>query len=442
MTQFRRLFLWTIPLFFLLGSAHAEVKSLPIASCDDLKRIKWDMDAYYYLVTDLDCSAEEANPFHPIEGVFYGTLDGNGYAISHLIIENEKGQRSEPTGLFRVLGENSKITNIYFHEVTLIGHDDAHKGLIAGIAAGPVEVSDVYVEGLQMLRYEVGIPPFPDNSHDYGVTGGLLGLTSGDIVLHDVHLSEEVFILQNAFAGGLIGAIEGNATISLASVTQLSIQGGKTCDNPKNECGFGGLIGLIGEFKPKRKTNNAQYATRQGYNVQIVESYAKGSGVSQKNMGGLVGLIKLDRSLQIQNSYATVDITCGSTGTAFDSCKYAGGLIGQAKQGTDQKPISLENVYAAGLNDLSGDDKGRGIIGHNQQNGSTRVVNAPLTQSFFDSDTTEKQHSGDKVSKGLSSVDMQVAAPIKPDRPFYGWDKNIWFFKNGYYPSLINTGIK
>ncbi|HLF66133.1 MAG TPA: hypothetical protein VI522_00795, partial [Gammaproteobacteria bacterium] len=431
-----KLFLWMVLSFFLYGYANAQVAGIPIANCIDLKNIALDMTANYYLMSDLDCAAEEANPFRPIEGVFIGTLNGHGHAISHIDIINENGEKSKSTGLFRELGPQSKISNIDFHEISLIAHDDALRGLIAGTATGPVEVHNVHIQGLQILRYDLSRPPYlPDKQKDIGVSGGIFGLTTGDVLLDDVHIGEEVLMQQNAFVGGLIGAAQGHTLIVRSSATQLRIQGGKTCDNPQNECGFGGLIGLIGKFEPsKHKAKHMQADMRQHYHVKIHQSYAKGSGISHKNMGGLVGLVKLDRSLQIRNSYSTVDITCGNTGTAFDSCKYAGGIIGQAKQGSGQQPISLENVYAAGLVDLDGDEHGRAIIGHGQQAGSTRVKSPANTQSYFDTDTTQKQHSGDKVSKGLPSVEMQVAAPDREDRPFFAWDGSIWFFKNGYYP--------
>ncbi|HLF66151.1 MAG TPA: hypothetical protein VI522_00885 [Gammaproteobacteria bacterium] len=70
---------------------------------------------------------------------------------------------------------------------------------------------------------------------------------------------------------------EGNVLIEKSSITQLSTENSKSCDNPEGECGFGGFIGLVGNFDPlnsKAESNNIQ--------VNINESYVKGRIASKK----------------------------------------------------------------------------------------------------------------------------------------------------------------
>lgn len=432
--MFLRLFGFVAFLSFF-SLAHAQGAYLPISNCHDLKRISKDLTAYYYLTSHINCADDKANPFHPIDGTFTGTLDGQGFRVLNISIVNQDGRKSENTGIFRALGNDSVIKNISFVNSRLTAHTDAHRGIIAGVATGKVNISNVNFDNLEILRHDVA----HDKKKDLGGTGAVVGLAKdGTITIEQVRAVNHILLNQNAFAGGLIGIASGNTIINQSSVSGLQAKGSKTCYNPANECGFGGLIGLIGHFEPHNKGNppdNHVPGLENGKSVIISESSTAGTIFSDKNLGGLVGMIKANRGVVIENSYSQLNLTCKND---LGDCKYGGGLIGKAKEDLYQKPIMLNNVYAAGsvydVYFMNGGMAG-GIVGAEKDHSITRIFSSLNMNSYYDKNATGMKVSGDKTSKALTTQEMKSGKTSS----FETWDSSIWMFDLGYYPELINN---
>ncbi len=427
MFSMKKLSLITAILCTVSYFAQADTQTgIAIKDCQGLSNISSNMSADYYLTGNIDCSGKY---HYPIEGTFTGTLDGQNWSIFRLEIKNKDGQKTQSTGLFRELGPNSLITRLNIYNPLIKAHDEAHRGVIAGEAYGGAEISHVNVTYLQIHRTGDG--------KDHGVTGGMVGLATGDIIISNVHIGRidngYALIAQNAYTGGLIGAAEGNVLIEKSSVTQLFNQNGKTCKNGEGECGFGGFIGLVGQFNPISKIEN-----NSDINVTINESYVAGGTISsKKNTGGMIGLIKANRSVHIKNSYTRLTMQCKD-----DHCNYFGGLFGYtaATGGHNDKDIILENVYsAATIKNYYTDTRVRyegGITGHEEGQLSTRIRNEGVSQSYFNH-TQMHNIAGDNVSIGLDTGQMKPAAPGEnADQLFYLWDETIWRFSQGEYPKL------
>jgi hypothetical protein len=248
--------------------------------------------------------------------------------------------------------------------------------------------------------------------------------------------ADGVLISQNAFAGGLVGIAEGNIIIEQSSVWALQAKGGKECYNPANECGYGGLVGLI----------NHVPALENGNSAIISQSSASGAIFSDKNIGGFVGMIKADRGVLIENSYSDIAILCRRYYPIGNECevpsKFAGGVVGKAVESGHQKMIALGNVYVIGRNDndiknepyREWDTHSAAIVGIDES-ASTRIINLPNTQSYYDRDSTKMSISGDMVSRGLTSNQMQSGYTAD----FSTWDPSVWTFIYGYYPILNET---
>ena len=232
----------------------------------------------------------------------------------------------------------------------------------------------------------------------------------------DIHLYNDIHINKNQYAGGLIGIAEENTSIKKSSVQRLN-SGGFDCGSG-NTCAFGGLIGLV--------------ANNQNGKVIVNQTFVTGSIYTKKNAGGLIGFIEPQANIDILNSYAIVNVSnrCNDVGDCL--AKYAGGLIGRAKE--DEKGslgvIHLQQVYAAGEINVLDERGGKGIVGGDAEDPATRVIGY---ESYFDTNKTTQNQAGDNISIGLSAQQMHNPAY------FYNWDREIWQIQQGQYPQLIHV---
>ena len=98
-----------------------------ISNKEQLKNISKNPYSYYVLVNDIVFDSNEL--FEPIDS-FYGVLDGNGYKIYNLNINDN----SEYTGLFRI--NNGKILNLDIINPNIINTEDGYAGVYAGKSTG------------------------------------------------------------------------------------------------------------------------------------------------------------------------------------------------------------------------------------------------------------------------------------------------------------------
>ncbi len=395
----------------------------PIASCDDLQNIT-DMTGQYYLSANIDC---ENKPFTPIGAggaIFSGTLDGgiydiNGeytgenYTIANLLIEADPDREDDThRGLFWQLGSlyatsQAVIKNINFNHATVYSFDTHYRALLAAKAES-AKISNIHVTDLKV--WSAG------NKKDYYYAAGLIAYANR-VHLENVHITN-ITLQKNLIAGGLIGLTMPGTIIEKSSVQGLD-SGGAECINyymAPYACAFGGLIGYIADNKKPHPSDT----------VKITESFAAGRIDTKHNIGGLVGTIAPFVGVTIMNSYSDVRLVPNCQGY----CDYAGGLIGRAYTEQNEYPIILEKVYAIGKVEPRAEYHSRAIIGHKHQSGSTRIQG---TESYFDTQTVQKNHSGDKISTSLTTAQMQDA----DGEHFMYWDRSIWDFEESHYPQLL-----
>ncbi len=199
---------------------------------------------------------------------FYGQLNGNGYAVKNLKINNTSGRQ----GLFRELGSTAKIENLSIVGCSVKGGGDV--GALVG-----------YNEGNIINCRATG------SISGTGNIGGLIGTNYSGVVSQ---CSAATTVNgSSSFVGGLIGD-------NLSSVSQCYAAGTVT--------GTGGVGGLIGRAYIK---------------AAVSECYAVGSVTGTSNIGGLIGVIAGDYQAKVGAKVS--DCYAAGSVTGFPT---AGGLAG------------------------------------------------------------------------------------------------------------------
>jgi len=363
----------------------------------DLDGIRDELDGYYILKNDLNCTtpgyAELASPtanhgegWQPIGVVdsFTGTLDGRGRKICDLFIYRP----AESMGLFGYVAGEGELKDIGMVNVTVTGYRSV--GGLAGANGGTI--SDCYATGnVTGDRYVGGLVGSNGGSmtNCYGTAnvsgsiaiGCLVGSNGGTMI--DCYATASV--TGGAAVGGLIGENSGSVTNCYAtgSITSEECVGGlvgqnggtlsqcwATCDVTGDYDAAGGLVG-------------------ENWGGTVRSCHSGGIVTGGRDVGGLVGW---SLSLAtISNCYATANVT---------GDHYVGGLLAWNSWST------VSNCYAVGdVNDPGADG---GLVGLNDY--------GTVSNSFWDIET-----SGQAASDGGTG---KTTAEMKDTSTFSGaaWD--------------------
>lgn len=238
-----------------------------------------------------DTQSPTVGGFDPIGGQnspFSGELNGNGYTIGDLFVEEKRSN----VGLFGYTGSNTALKNVSLADanVTVFGNfDQDNTGTLVGYNDGGT-IEDSSANGTVDAQSNVG---------------GLVGYNKGGTV-RGSSSGVDVTAGYNT-AAGLVGRLVGSGTVKRSSATG-DVRGDSNA-----------VAGLVGELRGS-STVTESYATG---NVSPV------SGGSITRSGGLVGE---HTDGTITNSYAVVDIKGGNS---------VGGLVGR-------NSANIEYSYAAG----------------------------------------------------------------------------------------------
>ena len=220
--------------------------------------------------------------------IFAGNLDGQGYAVSNVVIRSESAPlESDVFGLFGAT--EGKISNLHLNTVS-----------IHGVAKSVAKNGSVYVIGL---------------------AGGLVGYASGNVEnCHVTGLNMTMTTPDSGWVaaywiGGLVGISEAK------QIDECSVSG-----EIRETSGKGSIGGLIGELG---KASKITYS-RAEVTLNVKADYYGGADV-----GGFIGKGngKSDTETVIRNCYATGDVTGGAYTGGF-----AGGIWG----------LNIINCYATG----------------------------------------------------------------------------------------------
>ena len=426
--------------------------AIAISTIEELQKIGnetgYPITGNYVLANDIDASDtttwDDGEGFDPIGSDyrrFTGYFDGQGYAISGLVINRPD---EDYVGLFGYLGEDGVIKDVRVSGGTIRGAD--YVGSIAGYSdQALIEDSSStctvngqnYVGGLVGWSSGVITASFSDeavnaNSGVGGIVGTnegeVRGCLAGDAVTGSGHvvggvagrntgtikdcLAEGNVKAEGSSTGGLLGFNEGGTISESGAVGEVEGQ----------DDSVGGLIGATqGGVVSKAWATGHVVGVRQwrvdmggligtAINATISECFAEGAVEGRARVGGLVGYIAGDTTIARSYARGDVTVTGGSRG---------GGLVGATDGG------AVSRSYSSGA--VEGDGRG-GLVGPPRQWRDP----ASVSRSFWDieaSGLTESYGGEGRITSEMKSRDTYTGE---------GWDfTDVWNINEGEdYPYL------
>ena len=309
----------------------------------------------YFRITDtIDCTGTALTPVGNDSTPFMGIVEGGGYSVENLTMENQSGVFQ---GLFGVL-DSAVVTNISLANCSI------HGSVMVGSLAGRADAStiiNVWADKGTVVKgtYHVGglIGGAADTIIAGGTShatvcasgigtenglGGLVGFVWGNSIIGQSCTDGEVLAPNATAVGGLVGGDNGD-TLYLNSYAAGNITG---------RASVGGLIGeSLGT-------------------LTIARCYASGNVSGQEYVGGLIGGTSTGNSnkIMVSESVAVNPLVSGSTETTH---RIAGGF-GNAER------FHTDTVYARDdmrVNGVTGSDS-------SAYNGIS-VLFADLTPEFY-----------------------------------------------------------
>jgi hypothetical protein len=419
-----------------------------IETCQDLQDIRNDLDAYYVLANDIDCSGFTG--FEPIgddSNHFIGELDGQGFAVSNLTVD-PTDDFQDNVGLFGQIGEWDNqvglVKDFGLEMTTIVG--DWSTGGIAGELYG--QINNVYVTGSVTGRGEVG---------------GLVGSHGGvwDTIINSYSTAD--VIGTGDAVGGLAGYNAENSQIINSYAT----------GDVAGDDSVGGLVGVNnGNIEGSHATGlvdaDNNVGGLVGYNdstATVTRSYATGHVDGNSDVGGFIG----ENLGTVNRSYSN-NTNGGGNNVGVDGNCSLGGFIGR-----NSSSNRVENNFSRSSSNSSGTCGTGGFVGTNNSgeiiwNYSTGTATGGPDETSWagfagltDVDTNlasayDNQTSGHTVGCGTDSpvdcsgavevvgrttADMKLQSTFVGDMGEGAWDfVNIWGLDpqiNDGYPYLIGT---
>lgn len=314
-------------------SAVSDVDAYAITSPSEFMAM--DAGGSYYLANDINFEDVTVDTPYLVE-TFYGTINGNGYAIKNVTLEHTvSNEESINVGVFGNIGDASSVTsisNLKIDNITLTFDDTAENlnnesntvslGFLAGATKGDarkVVITDVHV-ACGSINAEPG-------ARSCSAVGGLVGVTSG-ISVSDCTVDGAIVATASSSADICVGGVVGlalardgvksviNSCVNNANVT-LAYKDGI---NATEFSAVGGLIGITEMMLTVTGgSNNADLATTAivggilGYNrcdtlVVIADSTVEaGSIYGEKALNSRLCVVgcKVGASVSDQNSSFT-----------------------------------------------------------------------------------------------------------------------------------------
>ena len=184
-----------------------------IQSEADLKQMAYDLGAHYKLSKNISITNEWV-PIGTKDNPFTGSLDGNGYKITNLMIENEH----EYNGLFGYVSINDQNTtsfkNITFESPVIDATGDA--GVLIGVLTGKTNlgssvtcsatIQDVFVLNGHVYSY-------------FGNAGAIVGKIEGPI---NDYMGKHTYTFNRIFSSTSVGGVRSSGMIGLISGATIS----------------------------------------------------------------------------------------------------------------------------------------------------------------------------------------------------------------------------
>ena len=378
--------------FQTLKNSGTEQDPYLIYTREDLCAINSNLSAYYKLMSDIDLQNIDWIPLASLVSPFTGKLDGNGYTIKNLTI-NQPSTRD--VGFFVSIGANALLKNIKIDlgEKGIIGM--FHVGSLVGTAKKGSTILNCSVEGTGTIN----INTIVEGSIIIGgntAVGGLVGIFNGTLISKSSS-SVDVIAKGTGVSGGLIGTTAyGAYNIGDDDVRPIVSE----CYSTGNVTNINGAAGgLIGE------SVDAFY--KYTNIVRISKCYSTGY-IKANKAYGLTGLCRTD--IDYSDVYGELYIdNCFSISTLEGANVYP--ISARYMTGDHIGPYSILNSYFAGSM-ISTNRYGIGII--------SNYIDAKKANITI-SDGTNK-----------TTTEMKYSATYKD------WNfKNVWMIEEGgSYPYL------
>ncbi len=242
-----------------------------IATADQFEKIKVGLDKYYRLVQNIDFKENSLKPFGYYEAnetvksdAFTGVLDGNGYALQNLTVENAMF-----AGVFGKIGARGVVKDLTLQNVHVkadfkTGKNESNKSFYVGVLAAQNEGC---IQNCTILNSSATLNA--ENTH-YSCNvnvyvGGFSGYNSGRIVgcflektavslesTHDFAGDPTYKNLHHGYAGGIAGynigyvgycAVHEDSTVKAKVTSKLSPEDSVA---PYVDAYAGGIVGKLG----------------------------------------------------------------------------------------------------------------------------------------------------------------------------------------------------
>ncbi len=394
-----------------------EMTGVAISSEADLKAISTsDTDKYYYLTQDIELTEN----WTPLSG-FQSILDGQGYTISGLNIENY-GSGDWPKSAFFITSTNATIKNLTL-EGKVTDNLVSTSGNFAISAFVAAATGTAFENCISKVDITTTGTPF------FVLSGGIVGQAnagtsfSGCVNYGDINISSSDANWSVAAIGGICGFTSKDLVIeNCFNVGDITINSGKTYS------GVGGIIGRIEDGSEAAVVeivncvNSGKVASTitgaSGARNGGICSYAKCQKLTIKNCAN-IGTVSIEGTWAqgagviavLEGATAATIIGCTNNGTiSLSGSNYGGGMVA-ALNGTNGSVVgSLSVQYCANYGAIYGGSEVGGMLGFIQRAVASVDLNHCYNNGELESTSTLGAIIGKAVSMEINMTNCYSAS--------------------------------
>lgn len=297
-----------------------------ITTAEEFKNIAYDDDAYYVLLNDIEFGSDDeyasfTSLFYTSSDKFSGHLEGNGYTISNISIDNNYTY----CGIFGHIASDGSISNLKIKNVKIktTKGSELYLGTVAGVNEGVIE--NVSVENVDITHEGTG------SSKAY--VGGFVGVNTNNITNSSINnVTMTLRSRLQSTAGGFVGCNGGitHTAVSTSLISNCYVTGAnitnkfvttskKTKDDDVSYFQYTG--GFVGETNVDIKDCYAEAS------INSTASFVDGSVMSlyDISLGGFAG--RVVNGCKVVGVASAANITF-ETADAYEA--YIGVLVGAA----------------------------------------------------------------------------------------------------------------
>jgi hypothetical protein len=325
----------------------------PVGTAVALQAINAAPTGSYYLTDDIDLDGVSWTPL----ANFAGTLDGQGYVISNLTIDQAA---SDNQGLIGSVGSDAKIKDLILDNFDITGRDGVSALVASQSSAGPLTVHNVVVRNSALT------------GENY--VGAVIGIADSvqEASIRDCTASDNT-ITAVGYSGGMIGYITADSSpTDDINIVNCTVDGGAITHT---ESGIGGFVGLSeGEagFSDEKVFFHGCTTSMQVISAQKDDSVQGTGGFAGTNIGwhwyvscGSTGAMNITQGSELSwqafggfigfdaglgsfiNCYATGDMTFDCT-SLDGGTQLIGGFIGKWDSNNNASNNTCKGCYATG----------------------------------------------------------------------------------------------